>query len=74
MRFMGISIPGSLWESKRRGENAWYVRYMQPGFSRACAPRGLAGMDAGVNYSLGFASQNPQPKNSMDAVFRQRKG
>jgi hypothetical protein len=23
----------------RRTKNAWYVRYMQPGFSRACAPR-----------------------------------
>jgi hypothetical protein len=22
-------------------ENAWHVRHMQPGFSRACAPRGL---------------------------------
>jgi hypothetical protein len=24
----------------RRGEYAWYVRHMQPGFIRACAPRG----------------------------------
>jgi hypothetical protein len=30
--------------------------------------------DAGVNNFLGFALQNPQSKNSMDAVFRQRKG
>jgi hypothetical protein len=42
----------------------------------AKAPTGKskAGMDAGVNNFPGFALQNPQPKNSMDAVFRQRKG
>jgi hypothetical protein len=31
-------------------------------------------MDAGVNNSLGFAKQNPQLKNGMDAIFEQRKG
>jgi hypothetical protein len=39
-----------------------------------CFRSNLKGMDAGVNNSMGFALQNPQPKNSMDAVFRQRKG
>jgi hypothetical protein len=29
-------------------------------------------MDAGVNNSLGFAPQNPQLKNGMDAILEQR--
>jgi hypothetical protein len=52
----------------RRIENAWSVRYMQPGFSRACAPREPAGMDAGVNNFLGLRSK-PTAQNRHGGRF-----
>jgi hypothetical protein len=43
--------------------------------AQAPNPENAAGMDAGLNKSLGFLrSKNPQLKNGMDAILEQRKG
>jgi hypothetical protein len=51
-------------------EYAWYVRQMQPGFSRACAPRMPAQpgrQEAGVNNIPGFCFAKPEGENRQGA-------
>jgi hypothetical protein len=52
---------------------------MQPGFSRACAPRGAFAGTAGLAWMPAsiipwVCEANPKLKNGTEAIFEQRKG